>query len=288
MISIIIPYFDRIDNVRRAIISVFAQTYSNWELFLINDCSTEDNQLVLDICQGPNGQLICHYKNTVNNGPGYSRNIGIKESRGEYLVFLDSDDLLMPNFLERMLDKMDKDLLFVYCSAKWSDGTFYKSSNKPYNSALPTLLAEGRPWPTVSILWNKLNLPYFDEELRAWEDYLFEFTAALSNNKIRHVNEALVTIGEVDKFSLSSNSGTALGWLNNLKAIDRMLIQLELNGFWKNISLVKLLLISYAHFFIRLKRAEKKSSLEFKSKTLRIFPKNILTIRIIRRCLRKI
>lgn len=286
MVSIIIPYYNRISNVESAVKSVFSQSNTEWELFLIDDCSNEDNGSILKYKEGPQGQLIHHRRNDVNRGPGYSRNCGIKEACGEYLVFLDSDDILKDTYLEKMIREITSDLLFVYCNASWVDGTIYKNSDVSHQSVLPNLIQNGRPWHTVSILWNKLHIPFFNEELRAWEDYLFEFTAALSNNGIRHINEILVIIGNVDKLSLSSKAGTTIGWRDNIKAIDLMLVQLELFGFWRNIKVVCFLLLKYTHFAIRLQEVENDRFMKFNSKILRFFPRNVFILRILKKCLR--
>lgn len=286
MVSIIIPYYNRIKDVEVAVKSVFAQSEIDWELFLIDDCSNEDTRSILKFKQGPQGQLVHHRKNDVNRGPGYSRNCGIKEACGEYLVFLDSDDILKDTYLEEMIKEITSDLLFVYCKASWLDGTIYKSSDVSYSTVLPTLIQNGRPWHTVAILWNKLHVPFFDEDLRAWEDYLFEFTAALRNNRIKHLNEVLVFIGGVDEMSLSSYAGTPTGWKNNIRAIDLMLLQLEWKSFWKNVKLMQLLLLKYIHFSIRLRQFENESILRFKSITLRVLPRNVYFLKVLGKCLK--
>ena len=286
MVSIIIPYYNRISDVSRAVDSVFSQSYVDWELFLIDDCSTESSEILRQYTKGPNGQRVHHRWNTNNMGPGYSRNRGIKEAVGEYLVFLDSDDVLNSEYLEKMVSEMAPDLLFVYCSAAWKDGTIYKNSNESFSVVLPTLFRFGRPWHTVSVLWNKMHVPYFNEHLRAWEDYLFEFEAGLKNNKILHLNEVLVVIGSADKLSLSNQAGTTAGWRDNIKAIDLMLLQLELNSFWKNLGLTRLLLLKHIHFSVRLKQFDKENNIEFKSRILRVFPRNVLALKVLRKCLR--
>ena len=286
VVSIIIPYYNRISNVESAVKSVFSQSNTEWELFLIDDCSNEDNGSILKYKEGPQGQLIHHRRNEVNRGPGYSRNCGIKEACGEYLVFLDSDDILKDTYLEKMIREITSDLLFVYCNASWVDGTIYKNSDVSHQSVLPTLIQYGRPWHTVSIFWNKLYVPFFDEELRSWEDYLFEFTAALTNNRITHINEVLVLVGKVGELSLSSHSGTLTGWLNKLKAIDRMLAKLEFTGLFRNIKLVCFLLLKYTYFAIRLQNVGNSTNIKFNSKILRFIPSNVWVLKVLNKCLR--
>ena len=155
MVSIIIPYFNRISKVLNSIESVFKQSYDDWELILIDDFSSDDDAVVNKYKVGPQKQTITHLRNETNKGPGYSRNRGIGISKGEYLVFLDSDDTIQPHFLEKLVNCLTEDKLFIYCPAEWSDGTIYKTSNKRFSNVIPTLFKENRPWHTSSIMWNK-------------------------------------------------------------------------------------------------------------------------------------
>ncbi len=91
LVSVIIPSFNRVYTLDRAISSVKAQSYKNIEIILINDCSTDFTDIFLENYDfwGLRHQII---KNTVNLWISASRNIWIEKSQGEYIAFLDSDD----------------------------------------------------------------------------------------------------------------------------------------------------------------------------------------------------
>lgn len=102
LISVIIPVYNNRNWLEEAIDSVLKQTYSNYEILIIDDGSTE-NIGDLDVIK--NESKICYYKNT-NHGVAYSRNFGVKIAKGLYVAFLDSDDFWSPNKLEKQISLM--------------------------------------------------------------------------------------------------------------------------------------------------------------------------------------
>lgn len=90
LISVVIPTYNRCDLLAHAICSVVAQTYSNWELLVIDDGSAEP---VEDTIKSFSEQRITYHRQ-MNQGASVARNLGIQLAKGEYLAFLDSDDLM--------------------------------------------------------------------------------------------------------------------------------------------------------------------------------------------------
>lgn len=102
-ISVIMPVYNRLNLVDRAIESVRNQTYSNWELLIINDGSTDDISILNRwVEKDKRIKLI----NNRHEGVSAARNIGIEEATGTYIAFLDSDDLFKPNKLQKQLKYM--------------------------------------------------------------------------------------------------------------------------------------------------------------------------------------
>lgn len=104
--SIIIPFYNKKDTIVNCIQSVFNQDYKLFELILIDDCSDSANSEFLSeyvsTLRNDSSNRIILLKNSENSGPGFSRNIGIKSSSGEVLIFLDSDDQITPNYLSSL------------------------------------------------------------------------------------------------------------------------------------------------------------------------------------------
>ena len=98
LVSIIIPCYNQAQFLREAIQSALAQTYSHREIFIVDDGSTDNTA---EVTAGFAGVRYIHQE---NSGVSTARNTGLKESRGEYLVFLDADDRLLPEALEIGVD----------------------------------------------------------------------------------------------------------------------------------------------------------------------------------------
>lgn len=95
--SVIIPTFNRAAFLRRAIVSVLTQDFPNWELIVVDDGSTDETAEML---RGYDDARLKVLTNDVNRERSYSRNRGIKEARGRFICFLDSDDEWLPCHLQ--------------------------------------------------------------------------------------------------------------------------------------------------------------------------------------------
>lgn len=100
MVSVIIPTFNRADTIQRAIHSVLAQTFQDFEIIVVDDGSSDDMSFLVDRFKNQNIRLIKH---EVNSGPSAARNTGINASTGQFIAFLDSDDEWMPGKLTRQI-----------------------------------------------------------------------------------------------------------------------------------------------------------------------------------------
>lgn len=105
LVSIITPNWNCSKYIVETIRSVQAQTYRNWEMIIMDDCST-DNSCSAIIPFVENDSRIRLMRNEMNSGAALSRNRALREAKGHWIAFLDSDDLWMPNKLERQLDFM--------------------------------------------------------------------------------------------------------------------------------------------------------------------------------------
>ena len=96
--SVVIPVFNRADALRRAIESVRAQTFQDFEIVVVDDGSTDDPKAVIEHFADPR---IRFFRQS-NGGGGAARNRGIDEAKGLFTAFLDSDDLFLPHHLDSM------------------------------------------------------------------------------------------------------------------------------------------------------------------------------------------
>lgn len=115
MVSVIIPTYNNKQTIERAIRSVVMQTYTDWELIIVNDKSTDGTLAICDRYASlyPNIHII---NNTENVGAGIARQVGLKEVKGDFVTFLDSDDLLMADFLYQSMElqkQHDSDIVYT-------------------------------------------------------------------------------------------------------------------------------------------------------------------------------
>lgn len=120
--SIVTPVYNSAPFLHACIRSVRAQSFSDWELLLVDDGSTDGSSLQLDRFAAEDRRLQVFHQQ--NSGQFYARQVGIRHARGEYLLFLDSDDELEPDCLRTInaaLDSENTDIL-LYTGRTVSDG----------------------------------------------------------------------------------------------------------------------------------------------------------------------
>lgn len=112
LVSIVTPVYNCAKFIAETINSVIAQTYVNWELIIVDDCSTDDTEKVVMSFQD---QRIHYHKNLENSGAAVSRNRALRVAKGKWIAFLDSDDLWLPDKLDRQIKFMeDNHVSFSY------------------------------------------------------------------------------------------------------------------------------------------------------------------------------
>lgn len=141
-VSVIIPTRNRAALLEEAITSVFAQTYQDWELIVVDDGSTDHTPSVVQRYD-QRGHLV-RYHHQVSQGPGAARNTGLALARGEFIAFLDDDDLWLPEKLGTQVGYLRRhpDVGFVYCpmrvlepDGRW-DGMKPSAAHEPTWEAL--------------------------------------------------------------------------------------------------------------------------------------------------------
>ncbi len=106
LVSIIMPSYNCGRFVEETIRSVQAQTYQNWEIIFVDDCSSDDTMAKVMAIQ-EDDERIHVYQNPINSGAAVSRNLALREAKGRWIAFLDSDDLWYPEKLEHQISFME-------------------------------------------------------------------------------------------------------------------------------------------------------------------------------------
>jgi glycosyltransferase involved in cell wall biosynthesis len=174
LVSVIIPCYNQAHFLDEAIESVLAQTYSNHEIIVVDDGST-DNTATVARCHSP-----VRYIYQENAGPSAARNTGVKESRGEYLVFLDADDRLLPEALEVGVNCLREhpDCAFAsgFCRLITADGALLGKPEQPriLHDHYLEFLRRNYIWCPSSVIYRRGMFEIvkgFDTSLGRCEDY---------------------------------------------------------------------------------------------------------------------
>jgi len=168
-LSIIIPVYNYGKTLDRALSSVFAQTYKNLEIIIIDDGSTDNfTKLKLNHLDIPNTKIIFQE----NGGPSKARNEGVKISTGDYILPLDSDDLIHPTYVEQCIKLItqDKNYSPIYCDTV-HQGQMKGIEERPEWSK--ERLINGPFIVNCSMFSREAfdSIDGYDEDLKGWEDY---------------------------------------------------------------------------------------------------------------------
>ncbi|MBK5720417.1 glycosyltransferase [Dysgonomonas sp. Marseille-P4677] len=131
-VSVLMPVYNAEAYLAQAIDSIISQTFTEWELILVNDGSTDKSE---EIILSYSDSRIRYSKNSENKGIIYTRNLMIEMSLGEYIAFLDSDDISLPTRLEQQITFLDNNPDYALCGT-WSimsdkDGRKIRKINMP-------------------------------------------------------------------------------------------------------------------------------------------------------------
>lgn len=209
LISIIVPVYNAEKTIVKCIESIMNQTYKKFELILINDGSTDKSLYILKEFEKKDNRIIVISQE--NSGVSLTRNKGINEAKGEYIVFVDSDDYIEESTLEFLINEIEsKDKLDLvisgFCIVKDNNDNFLNtiSENKIFDN-LDFLLNEKlfkficAPWGKVyksEIIKN--NNIQFDKKLSLGEDTIFVLEYLKYIKNVKFVNESLFFINETE------------------------------------------------------------------------------------------
>lgn len=190
LVSLIIPNYNKARYISETLNALLSQTYSNWEAIVVDDGSTDDSRLVIDSHTNKDLRFKSFYLNHSIYGGSVCRNFGLSKAKGEYVIFLDSDDLLTPNCLENRIHDFIKNdgLNFLV----YGMGSFIKKIGDNDYTWMPTktnvlarFLSHELPWAICQPIWKRDFLEdgqfRFDESLARLQDVDFHAQVMLSS-----------------------------------------------------------------------------------------------------------
>ncbi|MBD0831200.1 glycosyltransferase family 2 protein [Aestuariibaculum sediminum] len=249
LVSIITPAYNSEDYIVETVNSVINQTYNNWELILVDDASTDTTLNLLNDIVNSDSRIQLHCLNT-NSGAAVARNFGIDKAKGEYIAFLDSDDLWKPNKLQTQIAFMTSE----GCDICFSDYELINHKGLQLGKrviALPSVsykkLLRSNYIGNLTGMYKaaaigKVTTP----NLRKRQDWLFWLlTLKKSGQVAKGINESLAFY-RVHKKGISSNKSALLKY--------NYLVYKKGLGFSIVKSIICLGRFLFEHFFIKSKR----------------------------------
>lgn len=222
MISVIIPTYNREKTITDSIRSVLTQTYSNIELIVVDDGSTDATESVV---KSIHDERLFYYKQK-NQGACVARNFGISLAHGEYIAFQDSDDLWMPNKLKRQYSyivKKEADL--VYCGMNRiikGKKIYIPEKQSPKDKVTLEMLLFHNRISTQTILAKRkvFNNTKFDPSFRRLQDWDFVLQVAIAGYNIAYLPEALVS-SEVKEDSITTKISSETAYLHLIEKYNK-------------------------------------------------------------------
>ena len=218
LVSVIIPFFNRIPLVIRAVNSVMRQTHSNIEILLVDDGSTEDRRGLEQLIREDSRVRIIQM--TKNRGPAAARNAGIQQSKGDFIAFLDSDDYFLPEKLAEQLISMKLNRARIshtsYIRHNRGNTQFVDTSSVD-GSVVPAILRDC-PIATPTVMIDRKLIverpSFFPEMFRVGEDVCI-WLDILRKERILGLQKAY-TVVDVTEESSSRNTAKQLEGIANI------------------------------------------------------------------------
>lgn len=215
LVTIIIPIYNREDIVKQTLDSIIDQVYINWECIIIDDGSTDKTINVLkSYCK--KDHRFQYYKRSIDKvkGANACRNYGFELSRGKYINWFDSDDIMHPEFLNEKVKSFVHNTNAVLHRNKYANYelTRFRDSKYQYSKTFGLLysyLNEDIEIQTCGFMWRKsflLNKSLFDETLERYQDNEFHIRMLALQPNVKILKNVLATIrgGDGDASQISS------------------------------------------------------------------------------------
>lgn len=233
LVSIIVPVYAVEDYIDRALNSIIHQTYTNTEIIIINDATPDESMNIVNKLYDSRIRIIHH---PTNQGLAKSRNDGIEAAKGEYIIFLDSDDYLDRNFIEKLLQaalKSGADVAMANTKIIQKNKTIiHKNKNQIISNYFKKIqsLPNGASWNKIykkTLIENhKIRFPIG----KYWEDNIFTIKVCFYSN-------FFITIDSTNyNYCIRENSittSTSAQKINKLKE-DSLFIAQEILNFNKS------------------------------------------------------
>jgi glycosyltransferase involved in cell wall biosynthesis len=247
-ISVIIPIYNCEKYIKECLSSLIKQTFKNFEIICINDGSNDDTLKILKKFEAKDERIIIFNQN--NSGPGIARNVGMKKSKGEYLMFLDSDDIFKKTMLEELYIKIkENESDVVICNSQNFEKKKWWKKFYEKNYLINDNIIKQKTFSSLDIEkdffnlfiwwpWDKLfkrkyieNLGIEYQNLKSSEDLFFVAASVIAAKKISYLDKILINHRIGIKNSVSNSRQKS--WDNFYYALKELKKFLKEKGLYK-------------------------------------------------------
>ena len=227
MVSIIVPVYNAQNSLERCLMSIIRQRYPQWELILVDDGSQDDSlEICKRYCDRDSRIRVIH---TENCGVSSARNTGIENAHGEYITFVDSDDMIHPDFLSECLSNKEDLIVTNYIKPSTIDSLHYKEVH-------PELVFQQKG---VRPVWGKMFVRKviedhhirFEPNIRYAEDTIFVLEYCLHIKTIAYVFLHLYEYERSPNHSVFKYKTTLDEYLNILSILQELTLRLRAKSY---------------------------------------------------------
>lgn len=232
LVSVIIPTYNSEKFISKTIKSVLHQTYTDWELIIVDDCSNDQTRSILEKFEIKDSRIRLIFLESNSGGPAHPKNIGIKNAKGEYISFLDHDDEWFPDKLAKQVNffihNKNNNVTLVTCNSVlkiFGDEHEYTTPKYRKERQLSELLNRNFICSCSSIVVRKGlfdNIGLFDENLKTLDDWDLYIRISKAGMPLDLISENLF-IWNARKDSAENN----LSFLDNAKELKYILAKHE-------------------------------------------------------------
>ena len=213
-VSIITPCYNAESFISQTIESVLSQTYSNWEMIIVDDCSKDGSANIINNYVQSDSRIKYLKTEKPSGSPAFPRNVGIEVARGRYIAFLDSDDIWLPNKLKEQLNVINQeDVAVVFSNYEKMDS---EGGRNARIIIAPTvvdyfMLLKGNCIGCLTAMYDTEKVGKHFFKRIGHEDYLMWLSILKKGFKAQNTN-TVTALYRVGNQSVSSNKLKILSW----------------------------------------------------------------------------
>lgn len=215
LVSVIIPVYNGEDLILEALMSVKAQTYSNWEIIVVEDASKDRTEkIVQEFANSAIDHQVKYIRHETNQGLSITRNTGINQAQGEYIALLDHDDLWKETHLETAVSKLESELGdLAYCTVQmFEDGTnkllkLWGPEKEDVENFPSSLFARNYIQPSAVVIRKSIidKVGVFDPNFSSTQDIDYWLRVAAAGYKFVYVSGIHSLYRKKSKTAMTSN-----------------------------------------------------------------------------------